>query len=299
MNEYTATPAVFLEQQQHLKREYRHVISNIFMEWGDLCQTLEKKACRLVTTPGAVILLIPRFDVYDDIFYIAATIKNLVEAVTLIKAEYPPNRTMHTSIIGNAIRTYPIVNELCNYGFTVCSILERSLVQGGKATIAEFIKEYLSACEDTEEYKPRFAMDKDAIGVHELLASEFDFCRDRLPETDEVLENIRKRQVIVIEDNGKIVCTHYFTIRNAINFRLFDVTHIDYRKKFLRPRIDLFMAAVDDPRLKNVKRTYGWRNVTKKKLTNFAKNNNENPDGILIYNLIGSAGCEEEKNAKS
>ena len=146
---------------------------------------------------------------------------------------------------------------------------------------------------DKEKELKRAAEEADAEGVYKLLAEEFDICADALPEPEEVLENIRKRRVIVIKHMGEIVCTHYFSIHHSIYFGLYDATHKDFRKKFLLPRIDLFKLESDDPRFKNINRRYGWRNTAKKRLIAFDKKYNSIPDGVYIYNLVWSANKVE------
>ena len=79
-----------------------------------------------------------------------------------------------------------------------------------------------------------------------------------------VLQNILKRQVIVVKDIADIVCTHYFSIHNIIYFALYDTTNRDFRKKFLLPRITLFILESDDHRFYNINRIYSWRNTAKK-----------------------------------
>lgn len=288
MKTIVATIDAWCEFEYRIKKASRMTISNCYYNRDELVYLFNKKNCYLNIFEDAAILFVPRFIYYDEILYIATTPNVLARSLKVLQETYPSDRTMTLSIIGKEPSINAMVDVLESLYFTQMSKLGRMILKKPTAKILDAIRDIVAAQDDDHTLIPSFAEEGDAEEVFNFLSREFDICADALPEQDEVLENIRKRQVIIIKDSEKIVCVHYFMIKNHIYYGYFDATDIDYRKKFLFFRIILFIFTLEEDRMKFIVRRYGWRNFKKKSLLRFALHCNQKLDGVLVYHFAWS-----------
>lgn len=132
---------------------------------------------------------------------------------------------------------------------------------------------------------PEFARQGDSKEILELLATEFDYCGDNLPEVSQIEEDISKKFVVVVRDKGKIVALQYFRIKGLALYGWYDIVKKDYRKRMLFPSIVEFVNNHIYSHYK-IRRWYSWRDVNNKKLMRHARLTGTEPDGVYIFNLF-------------
>ena len=169
------------------------------------------------------------------------------------------------------------ISQLKTIGFKINKKLARFTISCKKQnSYLDFVPEKFR--------KVDFAEESDADSIMVLLKDNFDLIGDYVPEYSDLVDNIRKKQVVCIRDqdnDNKVVAFHYFKVINNIYFGLFDCTDLNYRKYFLQFAISEFMKNLEH----KFKRCYAWRDVNATRLNKFAKQNQQNEDGVIICNL--------------
>ena len=300
MTEIEATIENLAAQLDALKMRSGRMLTNMFQSNGELADMLTRKACRLFYGHKALLLSIPYFQHYRDLFYCVATTDALYQAVKEAQAARPDGVTLRISVVGRDTDTQATLAALTAADFACRARNARMRLEKPKPHIIAALRELVASQDDGTTSQPRFATQEDAEAVYRLLSEEFDFCSDSLPEFEELVDNIAKKQVVVICDADTVVCAHYFTLSNNIYYGHFDVTAKAYRHKFLFLRITLFMY--DNVEMRGTRsfvRRYGWRNVAAKRLVKFAKLSNQISDGIYINNMVWPASEGEQAHAAS
>lgn len=166
--------------------------------------------------------------------------------------------------------------QLKEFGFKINKKLARYTIEHSIRSYIDFVPhEYRNVC---------FAKESDAKTIMSLMTENFDLIGNCVPEYSELVENIKKNQVVCVRDpnnQNKVIAFHYFEVINNIYFGLFDCTDIAYRKYFIQFAITEFMKNMSN----NYSRRYAWRDVNAVRLNKFAKLNKQKEDGVIIDNL--------------
>ena len=276
-----ATINLFATYSDELKSLCLPVVHNIFQDSNAVSKLMEEKNCLINRTNNSFFLLIPRHDFYYDMLYMSADRGSLYNDLNTFLKEQNPDYRFRTSIIGHELPAGEIADIFTQCGFT----LGRKIARMRNLNYEKDI-EGLSAlrCDD-EQYAVEFAVKGDEQGIFDLLMAEFDIRSDNVPELTEISENIRNKQVVLIRNEEKIMALHYFTRQHSCVYGWYDVIIKEYRKRHLYLYIMRFLYNYWKKEEKAM-RSYSWRDVANKRLMQLARQCNQVPDGVYIYNML-------------
>lgn len=282
-----ATPSLFQESADAVKRRYAPVIQNIFLDAGALARVLEEKPCKLARQDKSLFLLVPRHESFYDLLYLSAGPVELAADLHRFLLSSPGLPNLRASVIGKEGQVEPVVEAFARHGFFLGRKIAR---MRNFVDIHKVEEQIVSLCEE-EKCEIGYALPGEEQAVLNLLLEEFDPRSDNLPELGEIAENIRKKQVIVIRDEGKIIALHYYTIQNSMSYGWYDVITRAFRNKHLYLHMMRFQYELWKNRERPV-RSYSWRDVNNKRLMALARRSNQLPDGVYIYNMLLDTAAE-------
>lgn len=272
---------LLVDKLDSIKKLSSSIVQNIFMDIPSIKKLFNHKNCPLFTYEKSLFLLIPKHDKFYDILFCSSSEKELLKDTAIFLNDYTEVLDLRASIIGKETWVSSISDIFCNNNFVIGRKIAR--MRNGLPTdemknlISDFVKE--------KKYTIECAQSGDENEIFSLLKSEFDLRSDNIPEIDEIEENIKENQVLVVRKDGKIVSLYYFTTKNSTEYGWYDVTCRELRKE----NIYFYMMDYQIKSLAERKipiRRYSWRDLSNKRLMNLAKKCNQTPDGIYIYNLL-------------
>lgn len=283
-----ATIDRFASAVDTLKLKYGRLLSNVFSDNYKLKDDMQKKECFVFSTEESLFLLIPYHNAFHDLLYCSANQETLEKDIKSFLQSYHMALRIRVSIVGKEAFANEMYNVFEKCGFELIKKLMRSDISGRNTSqkINDARKSLTFGKKKKEVEEGQFAEVEDAREILDLLMTEFDVCADSIPELEDIVDNILKRHVHIIKRDNKVVCLHYFTVNNGICFRLYDLSHKEYRKEFLYYRINRFTIRYFKTLGKSIKRYYGWRDAKNKRLIKYARLCNESMDGVTIYNAI-------------
>lgn len=275
-----ATLPLFQENADAVKRQYAPVIQNIFLDAEALARVLAEKSCRLARQEKSLFLLVPRHDSFYDLLYLSAGPAELATDLQSFLRSSPDLPNLRASVIGKEGQVEPMVDAFARNGF----FLGRKIARMRNYVDINHLEEQIALLCD-EDCEVGYAGPGEEQAVLDLLLEEFDPRSDNLPELGEIAENIRKNQVIVIREEGKIIGLHYYTMQNSMSYGWYDVINRAFRNKHLYLHMMCFQYELWKSREMPV-RSYSWRDVNNKRLMALARQSNQLPDGVYIYNML-------------
>lgn len=269
---------IFAQYEKDIKQS--SVIHNIFQDANELANSMRERECMLYKGEKSMFLLVPKHNLFYEILYLSANPDTLKKDLASFMDNYNLPLALRASLIGREQPTESIASLFLDCGF----ILGRKIARMRNYSDEKDIRDLIALlCED-EICEVGFAVPGEESRILEILAAEFDPRADNLPELPEIRDNIERRQVIVIRVEGRIIALHYFTMRNNICYGWYDVIEKNYRQKHLYLHMMLFQY--DYWKDKEALRSYSWRDVNNKRLMALAKQSNQVPDGVYIYNML-------------
>ena len=278
----------FSDAVEHITESKRLIENYQIIDLNKLKHYFEVKDCFLSVSQDSVIVLVPTFDFYELYTY-STDEDDLIKALSCLKDEFSGDISLKLSLCTKKnIKETNYYQKLLDLGFTLKKQIARFRAdlpneksKNNKSLIIN--EEFVSSVVPEQFRKAQYAKDSDAQSILELLKSEFDLIGDSLPDYDELIENIKKKQVVCVKDKDRVVCVHYFEVVNNMYYGLFDCTDKRYRHLFIYFSVMYFMKN----ELSNQKysRRYGWRDVTKKRINKFGSQIGHVGDGVMIYNL--------------
>ena len=125
----------------------------------------------------------------------------------------------------------------------------------------------------------------EAKEIFEILCEEFDLIEDNIPEPEQIIKDIESRFVAVIKKDNKIIAISYNQIKNRIRSCIYEYVRKDFRAGGIMFSLNHFINKYFFEH-ENIIRTYGWRDVTKKRLINVYRALGETFTGIYTTYLI-------------
>lgn len=256
--------------------------NNFGSDKNDFQESIHGKSVTIATDQHSLVIIIPKHSKqYYDIVFFTENPECFATLIKNILPHLPPGK-FRTSITYKARQdeVHPIANALQCIGFVTAKKHMRISpppLQNLKEQYEELTKHITLI--------PTFATEEDAQQVYDLLLEEFDPCNDNIPEKEDIVQNIRNKGVVILKENSKILSMNYFTIKNSILYGWFDITRKEYRNQFLFLKISLFLFDLKKHGF-NVTRSYGWRDITNKRLKKFSTLTKETPSNIFIHHLV-------------
>jgi len=277
-----ATYENFITAHDKLKLLCRCKLSNIFLDSLNLREIIEKKVCFMYTDDKSLFLTIPRHEIYYDLLYISENEETLCKGLTGLYSYLSLKLPIRASIIGKEYHIRDTVKIFNQHGFNIIKKLLRMRIYQPKEKILDLMRPY------AEEFRNyiSFASKDDAQEILEILKQEFDVVGDNLPELSQIVRDIDSKHIIILRYGEEISALHYFQISRGTIHALYDVTRKEYRREgffmALASFVNEYHSALGQKKL----RVLGWRDATNPKLIKHAQKNNQNLDGIVIYNLL-------------
>ena len=278
-----ATFSLYSAAYDALKARRRCALSNIFQDRESLEQLLTQKDCLLFPTEGCLFLFVPFHGVCHDCLYLAADIPALENGLTscLAHAELPA--PVRVSVIGKEPLAGMQTRVFQHQGFTLRKELLRTRLKKPDPRIIEAMRA-LAGNALLKEIS--FAVAGEEEEILAMLLSEFDIVGDNLPELATIREDIAKRHIAVLRRNGRIASLHYFQRHRNTLHALYDVTRKEFRREQMFTAISLFVLDTFEKEEGKPVRAFGWRDISKKRLVRHARKNDQEMDGVHIYNLL-------------
>lgn len=285
-----ASPEVIWKKIDEIRSKNPFALGNIFLNYNEIHDIFKKKECLFLQDDNAIFILIPYHNTFYDILYTALNDEALKHIIDNFKLLYDRKLKVRVSIVGKEDKAESVASLFAEKGFSLGKKLARTLIKKNnqdvdkaKSSLSQEIESTYSDCFTTKDVS--FANSGDEKQILSLLLEEFDPCDDNIPELEVIADNIKKKQIIVIKDNGIIACFHYFEIKNGKYYGIYDVTRKEYRGEFVFFAIDKFLKQYFIKNNIVINRSYGWRDTANKRLMKFAILNNQIPDGVYIYNM--------------
>lgn len=241
-----------------IKKAHAKAISNMYEDADGIQALCAKPQTKIFATDDCVLLFTVKHRLFYECWYFAADSASFTAALQLFLKTYNENLLIRCMIVGKDAQTKPVCDALAHIGCTLRAKLARRLSRINENIIALLRTDYTA---DNVE----FARLEDSQEVFDLLSEEFDIYADNLPELQQIQENIRKQQVVVIRKDTKIALVNYFEVKNHILYAYYDVVRTEYRNDQLYFSLILFLHAYIQKHA--IRRDYEWRNVAEKRLS--------------------------------
>lgn len=271
-------------------------ITNNFFHFNEMKDILNKKDCFFCDCGTTFFLIIPYHNAYYDLIYYSKGKEYLYKDISCFINNYDYEYPVRASIIGKEPVTGSISELFEKSGFKLVKKLGRVVFDSVKNdNVVSFVNSFSDIQDNCEEdinvedeqngMIPVFAKLSDADNILEMLLEEFDLCGENVPELNEIIENIKKNQVAVIKKDNLIIAVNYFNIKNKIRFCIYEYVRKEFRKNSPMFILNNFIDKYID---KNggIRRSYGWRDVSKKRLIRVYQTLGERFDGVYIYNHV-------------
>ena len=232
-------------------------------------------------TESALFLLTPRH-FFHDVLFLTGDAPRLPEALGAWLPVWPAADTLRVSVIGRDPRAGDLAALFGAAGFGLVKKLLRTRVRLPEGKMLAAMRPFAEEARDLLGY----ARHGDEEEILEILRESFDPMGDNLPELTEIGERIDDGGIVVARRDGRILALNYFSIHSGVLHSLYDVTRKEYRGG-----AGLFMALTvfihDELEARGISYTrgLGWRDATQKRLLRHARQNDQRPDGIVIYNM--------------
>ena len=277
----TVEPLQYLERIDAVRRENASCFTNIFLNTHELLETLKKKKTKLLQLENHALFIFIRYhDTYYDMYYVCS--KETYQKLPLMDSFRNFIKELDLPVRIGISGTYDRINEDSKI-FEQCGFVRNKTV--GKvtsnATVNEYAKHFWNTSNpfisDNDNAKTfsddlvvTFADISDVQEIFDMLCEEFDLIEDSIPEPDQILEDIKKKFVAIIKKDNSIIAIHYYRIKNRIRSNIYDYVKKNYRANgtifILNNFVNKYVAEHE-----NVVRSYGWRDITKKRLINAYK----------------------------
>lgn len=279
--EFKANFERFISSYDSLKAQGQ-IITNSCFNTTTLSKFFNEKSCVIHNYAKSFFVLIPLYDYYEVLFY-SISLRNLEEDLHNLKQFYS-QKLFRLRII---TRKLSVENAYHNIFEKIGFQRKGRLIRFVSKSLG--ISKYTDALRDFIEKIPSqyrhvgYAEEKDAKQVLELLESGFDEVLDSLPELDDILDNIKKNQVIVVkDDNGLVLSLRYFTIEGSVCNVFYEITRHEFRKMGVFYLVILFFVDELHKKYPKLNKFLGWRNAERTELIKFSKSMGDIPDGTVI-----------------
>lgn len=292
----TAVSSHYLELIDSVRRNNRSCSTNIFLNAHELLDTLKEHETLLFQLNCQAVFLFVRYhNSYYDMIYVCSTeiFPKLAENPLFLEFIRKTDLPVRVGITGG----YDKINEDAEI-FKQCGFTQNRTV--GKVSFNapknEYAEHFINtssflAAKKNENDTPNnnlviaFADIADAREIFELLCEEFDLIEDSVPELDQIESDIKKKFIAIIRREGKIIAVNYYRIKNRIRSCIYEYVKKDFRTNgtmfLLNNFVNKHIAENE-----NVIRTYGWRDITKKRLINVYRALGENFCNIYTTYLL-------------
>lgn len=272
--------ALYFETLNGLKMTRRIPLTNNLYDSATLAELLASKPdARLFVSDAALLLLLPRHGQYDELLFHGAGIDSLRGLLGryLESPDFIRPVSVRVSAKGPVLSDYDQL--FTGLGLIAGKKLGRTCIRGWTG------KNYRLAMSlaDDRLKETRFAAPGEEGEILAILRATFDVMDEGVPELDEIREAINNKNVIVVDVDGRIGCVAYYSLENNIYRGLFDATLPAYRKDFIYLNTLKFFANYKKAANLVIKKSYGWRDLSKKRLVRFAKNLEQQLDGVCLY----------------
>lgn len=280
----TVEPTRYFELIDLVRRSNASCTTNIFVNAHELLDTLKKQKTFMLRQDNQALFIFVRYnDTYYDLLYICAseTYEKLAETTSFLNFIKKLDLPVRVGITGtyDKINTESIIFEQC--GFIRNKTVGKITFNARKNEYAEhFVNTAIAQSpesDDMDNLVITFPDVSDAKEIFDLLCEEFDLIDDSVPGPDEIAEDIKKKFVAVIKKNDRIIAVNYYRIKNRIRSCIYEYVRKEFRTNgtmfLLNNFVNKHIAEHE-----NVIRTYGWRDVTKKRLIN-------------VYRALGETFC--------
>ncbi|MDE6735692.1 MAG: hypothetical protein K2J64_09530 [Desulfovibrio sp.] len=264
-----------------LKARYPRLEGNIFLDASRLAALFRAKRCLLEETESALFLLTPRHS-FHDVLFLTGDASWLPPALETWLPAWPAADPLRVSVIGCDPRAEELAAQFAAAGFGLVKKLLRTRVRLPEGKMLAAMRPFAEEARDLLGY----ARHGDEEEILEILRESFDLMGDNLPELTEISEHIDNGGIAVARKDGRILALNYFSIQSGVLHSFYDVTRKEYRGGG-----GLFMALTvfihDDLEARGIPYTrgLGWRDAAQKRLLRHALKNDQQPDGIVIYNM--------------
>lgn len=276
-----ATLETYSAAYDALRARHPRLAGNIFLDAPRLAALFSAKPCLLEETESALFVLAPRHS-FHDLLFLTGDAEALPAALHTWLPAWPEADPLRVSVIGREPATGALAAQFERAGFGLVKKLLRTRLNLPEGKILEAMRPFADEVRDLLGY----ARHGDEEEILEILQSSFDPMGDNLPELAEISERIDERCIAVVRKDGRILSLNYFGIQAGVLHSFYDVTRKEYRggNGFF---IALAVFVHDDLKARGIScgRSLGWRDATQKKLLKHAKKSNQQPDGIVIYNM--------------
>lgn len=276
-----ATLETYSTAYDALRSRYPGLWGNIFLDVAKLEKMFKSKECQLEETETSLFLLIPRHSFYDLLF-LTGDCQSLPLALETWLSSWPKDKPIRVSVIARDPEGGELAAQFEKAGFSLVKKLMRTKLKPPKEKILQAMRPFAEESRDLLGY----ARHGDEQEILEILLDAFDPMGDNLPELQEISERIDDKGIAVVRKGGKILSLNYFAVHSGVFHGIYDVTRKEYRGGN-----GYFMALAafvhDDLEARGVRcaQSFGWRDVTKKKLVKHAEKSEQAPDGIMVYYL--------------
>lgn len=286
----------YIKAIDFIHEENGRYITNNFFNFNEIKDILNKKDCFFYDFCSTFFLIIPYHNVYYDLIYYSKGKEYLYKDILYFINNYDYEYPVRASIIGKEPVTGNISELFEKSGFKLVKKLGRVVFDSVKNdNVVSFVnsfsdiqgnyEESINVKDEKNAMIPVFAKPSDADNILEMLLEEFDMCGENVPELNEIIENIKKNQVAIIKKDNLIIAVNYFNIKNKIRFCIYEYVRKEFRKNSPMFILNNFIDKYID---KNggIRRSYGWRDVSKKRLIRVYQSLGERFDGVYIYNHV-------------
>lgn len=276
-----ATLETYSAAYDALRARHPRLAGNIFLDAPRLEALFSAKPCLLEETESALFLLVPRHS-FHDVLFLTGDAAALPTALGAWLPAWPEAAPLRVSVIGREPEAGGVAEKFGAAGFGLVKKLLRTRIRLPDEKILAAMRPFAEEVRDFLGY----ARHGDEEEILEILRDSFDPMGDNLPELAEISERIDDRGIAVVRKEGKILSLNYFAIQSGVLHSFYDVTRKEYRGGN-----GFFMALAvfvhDELAARGVScaRSLGWRDAAQKKLIRHAKKSNQEPDGIVIYNM--------------
>ncbi len=284
-----ATFESFSAAHDALKARRRCTVTNLFLDGHALRALLAEKTCLLHVAGGAIFLLIPYHEIYYDCLYLAADGMSFAEGLRQLLESYHEPLALRGSSVGKEPQAGEVAELFRQHGFVLTKKLLRMQLKRAPEKVLNAMRPY------ADEYRDcmSFADPGDAEEILELLKEEFDLVADNLPELSAIREHILRGEVAVLRQDAKIASLHYFHMHKNALHSLYDVTRKEYRREGFFMALASFVQDHFTKQSKKNVRALGWRDASRQKLVKHAKKSNQQPDDVVIYNMLWTPVCDQ------
>lgn len=281
-----ATLENFSAAHDALKARTRCTRTNLFQDSHELAAMLAEKHCLLHETEKSLFLLVPYHSAYYDCLFLAADTPALADGVRGLQEAYREPLALRGSCVGREPLAGETAELFRQQGFKLAKKLLRMRFERAPEKILSIMRSYADEYQDCMS----FAHPDDAEEILDILKKEFDIVADNLPELEAIRKNILNKGVVILRKDNKIASLKYFQEHKNILHNLYDVTLQEYRREGFFMALSIFVYNYFNAQKKSI-RTFGWRDISSQKLIKHAHENNQQPDGIIIYNMLRPSPC--------